>query len=66
MIVYWMEAQSLIDRAVQDALEDQPNLDADLDSLKERAAQLQEEISELNGGPEDWFLSIEENEVKAV
>jgi len=60
------ETQELIDRAVQDALEDQPDLDQDLDELKQRATELQSEISELNGGPEDWFIQIEEAEVKAV
>jgi len=57
------KVQEAIERRVRKRLENQP----DVKELRSRISQLQSEVAELNGGREDWFmdLSQQETEVEA-
>jgi len=52
----WLEKRSdHIEKKVQNRLEE----DVDIDSLVQEVQELQEEVSELNGGEEDFFMELE-------
>jgi len=61
----WLEKKSdKIDRLVESRLESLE--DQDVDELVEDVQRLQEQVAELNGGEEDYFMDLEQTEVKAV